>query len=127
MNLTCAKLFFALAVMTIVAESADPLPSWNEGRSKKSIMDFVTKVTKPGSPDFVPESEHIATFDNDGTLWAEHLCSFSSFLASTDGSTTVYFCANTACRSRSRQLDPDRSEKRVVYVAAAIQPAEALL
>jgi phosphoglycolate phosphatase-like HAD superfamily hydrolase len=32
---------------------------------------FVEKVTKEGSPDFVPVLERIATFDNDGTLWVE--------------------------------------------------------
>lgn len=70
-SIIAAALFFALAVTTTVAQFADPLPSWNEGKSKKSIMDFVAKVTKPGSADFVPEPERIATFDNDGTLWAE--------------------------------------------------------
>ncbi|MTV19032.1 MULTISPECIES: HAD family hydrolase [Bradyrhizobium] len=50
---------------------ADPLPSWNEGRAKKSVLDFVSAVTREGTPDFVPASERIATFDNDGTLWCE--------------------------------------------------------
>jgi phosphoglycolate phosphatase-like HAD superfamily hydrolase len=50
---------------------ADPLPSWNSGRSKQSIVDFVARVTKEGLPDFVPVAERIATFDNDGTLWSE--------------------------------------------------------
>jgi len=49
----------------------DPLPSWNDGQAKQSIVAFVARVTKKGSPDFVPEPERIATFDNDGTLWAE--------------------------------------------------------
>ena len=49
----------------------DPLPSWNEGHSKKSVLDFVSAVTREGAPDFVPASERIATFDNDGTLWCE--------------------------------------------------------
>ncbi len=49
----------------------DPLPSWNDTGSKKTILDFVERVTKQGSPDFVPPLERIATFDNDGTLWAE--------------------------------------------------------
>jgi hypothetical protein len=49
----------------------DLLPSWNEGRSRKSILDFVSAVTQESSPDFVPVSERIATFDNDGTLWCE--------------------------------------------------------
>ncbi|CAN7146028.1 HAD family hydrolase [Bosea sp. LjRoot9] len=50
---------------------ADPLPSWNEGKSKQAILDFVGKVTREGGPDFVRPAERIATFDNDGTLWAE--------------------------------------------------------
>jgi phosphoglycolate phosphatase-like HAD superfamily hydrolase len=49
----------------------DPLPSWNEGTAKNSIIDFVARVTAYGSPDFVKPAERIATFDNDGTLWAE--------------------------------------------------------
>jgi hypothetical protein len=52
--------------------SGDALPSWNNGPAKKSIVEFVAKVTKPGSPDFVPIPERIATFDQDGTLWVEH-------------------------------------------------------
>lgn len=50
---------------------ANPLSSWNEGAAKKSIVDFVTRVTKSGGPDFVPQEQRIATFDNDGTLWSE--------------------------------------------------------
>lgn len=49
----------------------DPLPSWNDGRSKQSILSFVAAVTREGSPDFVPAPQRIATFDNDGTLWCE--------------------------------------------------------
>src|SRR5437762_6986654 len=49
----------------------DPLPSWSDTAPKKAIVDFVEKVTKESSPDFVPLAERIATFDNDGTLWAE--------------------------------------------------------
>ena len=54
-----------------VARAADPLASWNAGAPKKAIIEFVAKVTKKGTPDFVPPAERIATFDNDGTLWAE--------------------------------------------------------
>jgi len=49
----------------------DPLPSWNDGKAKQAIFDFVVRVTDTASPDFVPEAERIATFDNDGNLWAE--------------------------------------------------------
>ena len=38
---------------------------------KKAIIAFVERVTKEGPPDFVPGLECIATFDNNGTLWAE--------------------------------------------------------
>lgn len=53
------------------ALAADPLPSWNDGPAKQSIVGFVEKVTQPGSPDFLPVPERIAVFDNDGTLWSE--------------------------------------------------------
>ncbi len=61
----------ALAFTTTVSRAADPLPSWNDTAPKKAIVAFVEKVTKEGSPDFVPVPERIATFDNDGTLWCE--------------------------------------------------------
>jgi hypothetical protein len=54
-----------------VATNEDPLPSWNDGTLKKGIIAYVEKVTKEGSPDFIPIESRIATFDNDGTLWAE--------------------------------------------------------
>ena len=49
----------------------DPLPSWNEGPSKESILRFVEAVTAEGGPEFVPPLDRIAVFDNDGTLWSE--------------------------------------------------------
>jgi phosphoglycolate phosphatase-like HAD superfamily hydrolase len=60
-----------LLAATVFGAAADPLPSWNDGLAKESITDFVAKVTKEGSPDFVPPAERIAVFDNDGTLWSE--------------------------------------------------------
>jgi phosphoglycolate phosphatase-like HAD superfamily hydrolase len=60
----------ALAATTVQAQAADSLPSWNDGANKQSIVRFVKRVTTPGK-DFVSEPERIATFDNDGTLWAE--------------------------------------------------------
>jgi hypothetical protein len=51
--------------------AAQPLPSWNDGPAKQSILAFVKAVTDKGSKDFVPSAERVATFDNDGTLWAE--------------------------------------------------------
>jgi hypothetical protein len=70
---------FASALSSAFA--ADPLPSWNDSPAKKSITEFVGKVTKKGSPDFVPVPERIATFDNDGTLWAEQPMYFQLIFA----------------------------------------------
>ena len=64
-----------------IAQSDDPLPSWNDGKAKQSIIEFVEKVTKEGSPGFVPSAERIATFDNDGTLWAEQPIYFQFLFA----------------------------------------------
>jgi len=61
----------ALAFAATIAHAAEPLLSWNDSAAKKSSIAFVEKVAKEGSPDFVPPAERIATFDNDGTLWAE--------------------------------------------------------
>jgi len=80
-NIIAAALFCALAFTTTVTQSADLLPSWSEGKTKQSILDFVSKVTKKGSPDFVPPAERIATFDNDGTLWAEQPLYFQLIFA----------------------------------------------
>jgi hypothetical protein len=68
-----SKLFVALfaLVAAMPTWAADPLPAWNEGPAKQSIVAFVEKVTNPRSADFVPPVERIAVFDNDGTLWAE--------------------------------------------------------
>jgi haloacid dehalogenase-like hydrolase len=61
--------------------AGDPLPSWNDTASKKAITTFVERVTMQGSPDLVPEAERIATFDNDGTLWAEQPMYFQLLFA----------------------------------------------
>jgi phosphoserine phosphatase len=67
--------FFCVAVAGLTQLGAqnnvDPLPSWNDGASKKAIVDFVTRTTATGGADFVPIDDRIATFDNDGTLWVE--------------------------------------------------------
>jgi phosphoglycolate phosphatase-like HAD superfamily hydrolase len=63
-------LLVALLVSSLAAQS-DPLPSWNDGPAKQSIIDFVVWVTKSGDAEYVPEARRVAVFDNDGTLWAE--------------------------------------------------------
>jgi phosphoserine phosphatase len=57
--------------MTKSKTQADPLPSWCEGPSKASILQWVEAVTTEGGADFVPPLDRIAVFDNDGTLWSE--------------------------------------------------------
>ncbi len=70
-----ASLFRMLVVGSALASSvaiaAEPLPSWNDGGAKHTIVHFVQSVSDPASPNFVPEAERIAVFDNDGTLWSE--------------------------------------------------------
>jgi phosphoglycolate phosphatase-like HAD superfamily hydrolase len=71
----------AVSTAQPAAATARVLASWNDGPSRQSIVDFVTKVTKEGSPDFVPAAERIAVFDNDGTLWAEQPLYFQVLFA----------------------------------------------
>src|SRR5438874_3565521 len=68
-------------VSIITLQAQDQLPSWNDGATKKSITDFIAKVTTEGSPDFVPPNARIATFDNDGTLWCEQPLYFQLLFA----------------------------------------------
>lgn len=60
-----------MALLQSDAGTGDPLASWNEGPTKKAVVDFVARVTKAGSVEYVAPEERIATFDNDGTLWSE--------------------------------------------------------
>ncbi len=80
------RCFLVAALCTATSGHAwaqtDPLPSWNDGAVKKSITDFVARTTTQGSPDFVLVAERIATFDNDGTLWAEQPAYFQAAFAS---------------------------------------------
>src|SRR5881398_699761 len=81
---TIRNKFVLLAIVIAgltTAYAQDSLPSWNDGQAKKSITEFVDKVTKEGSPDFVPPEERIATFDNDGTLWCEQPMYFQLLFA----------------------------------------------
>lgn len=76
-SFTSRVLRAVLVLVTLLGAAAagwaqtDPLPSWNDGRAKQALLDFVRKVTLEGGPDFVAPELRIATFDNDGTLWAE--------------------------------------------------------
>lgn len=59
---------------------ADPLPSWNDGATKKKILAFLADVTRAGAPTFVPPEERVAVFDNDGTLVCEKPIAHGAFL-----------------------------------------------
>lgn len=69
------SLLAAIAVTMMLSGTAfaqpDPLPSWNDGKARQAILAFIGEVTREGGPKFVPPEKRIATFDNDGTLWAE--------------------------------------------------------
>ena len=64
-------LFLLLSTAALHAQ-LDPLPSWNDGPAKQAIINLVRTTTDPQDPDFVPLEERFATFDQDGTTWAEH-------------------------------------------------------
>jgi hypothetical protein len=74
-----------ISIMAVLAAAParadDALPSWNEGPTKKAITDFVARVTRDGSADFVPPAERIAVFGNDGTLWSEQPLYFQAMFA----------------------------------------------
>lgn len=69
---TALSIAAILLVVVPALAQTDPLLSWNDTAPKAAIVEFVKKVTTENSPDFVPEPERIAVFDNDGTLWVEH-------------------------------------------------------
>lgn len=63
---------FFLTVFALHAQApSDPLPSWNDGPVKKSIIDFIKHTTKAGDTEFIPTEQRILVSDNDGTLWTE--------------------------------------------------------
>src|SRR5215510_9928789 len=78
-DMSLAIALVGLAQCALAAE--DPMPSWSDTAPKKAIVAFVERVTKEGAPDFVPVVERIATFDNDGTLWAEQPLYFQLLFA----------------------------------------------
>jgi lysophospholipase L1-like esterase/phosphoserine phosphatase len=65
---------------TLPAAARDPLPSWNDGPTKQSILDFLDRVTRPGADTFVPVPERVAVFDHDGTLVCEKPIVHGAFL-----------------------------------------------
>lgn len=66
-----AALLAACKPVSAPAAPIDPLPSWNSGPAKETILQFVADVTDPTGSSSIPPAERIAVFDNDGTLWTE--------------------------------------------------------
>lgn len=92
LNTVAAGVFLAALPALLAGCTASPVPdtgsmpevelsSWQESPSRRAIEDFVAAVTDPASPDFVPEAERIAVFDNDGTLWSEQPAYFQLLFA----------------------------------------------
>ncbi len=52
--------------------SVEAPASWNDGTAMQAILDFVRATNDRASPNYVPPEDRIATFDQDGTVWAEH-------------------------------------------------------
>jgi len=75
----CFLLLLVLGLLAVPAALAEPLPSWNEGPAKKAIVEFVRTIADKSSANYVPPEQRIATFDNDGTLWAEQPIYFQAF------------------------------------------------
>jgi phosphoserine phosphatase len=61
----------AVCLTVRAAYAADPLPAWNDSDAKRAVVEFVDRVTREGSRDFIPPAHRIAVFDNDGCLWCE--------------------------------------------------------
>lgn len=78
---TLSLLLTAALTAPLLAAEPPALASWQDSAPRQAITAFVTKVTTPDSPDFVPPAQRIAVFDNDGTLWSEQPMYFQAFFA----------------------------------------------
>lgn len=103
--------------------SDDPLPSWNDGKIKQTIISFVRNVTDPESVSYVPVENRTATFDNDGTLWSEKPVYFQVYyvLDAIKNNETLQqipvikkVLANIATNSSNVSQETDITEKDVV-------------
>ncbi len=81
MNTIRSVVSILICIAAVSSHAADPLPSWNDGPSKKAIIAFVKDVTSKRSTNYVPPVERIAVFDNDGTLWSEQPLYFQFIFA----------------------------------------------
>ena len=46
-----------LCAVSATSLASDPLPSWNDGKSRQAILNFVAQVTSEGGADYVPEAK----------------------------------------------------------------------
>ena len=59
-------------VAAINVVTANDFQYWRaDSPTKQKIIDFVTDVTNPNSPNYIPPEDRIATFDMDGTFYCE--------------------------------------------------------
>ena len=65
------RLLITLTILLSLAEAREYLVSWNDGKNRQNIVEFVNKTTDPESSYYIPIKDRIAVFDNDGTLWSE--------------------------------------------------------
>ena len=78
-KLICNVVIFAMIVLTsscanrkIQVSQNNYFSSWTDAAvAKNKLLDYVKNVTDTKSPDFIPESERLAVFDMDGTLFCE--------------------------------------------------------
>ena len=70
-----------LLLASTFAIAQEPLPSWNDGKNRTNVIEYVQTVTDKSSADFIPKEDRIAVFDNDGTLWSEQPIYFQLFFA----------------------------------------------
>jgi len=76
-----SRILLSLLLLFSFSQAKENLASWNDGKSKSNVIAYVTSVTDPKSPDFIPVVDRIAVFDNDGTLWGEQPAYFQLFFA----------------------------------------------
>jgi len=70
-----------LLLSSVLATAQEVLPSWNEGKNRTNVVNYVETVTDENSSNFIPVKDRIAVFDNDGTLWSEQPAYFQFFFA----------------------------------------------
>ncbi|NIK59246.1 haloacid dehalogenase-like hydrolase [Kribbella shirazensis] len=54
-----------------MTDPGEALSSWRDTPARQAIVDYVGRAVQEGGAQYVPPSERIAVFDNDGTLWCE--------------------------------------------------------